>query len=303
MSIIFSVNELSNYIDKTLELSKRELVKSNVERAGLKVLPQIKLPTRKISPSAPKCSEQYNSSIDCECQVCRVLKVQLGKRSPSEKYSSPFLSILARDRVGKPNVQKQEQSIVTEYWSTPFSSNEFRNGARKYGSASAYEDDFIRSRRMSLIRDEINSLKKTSKKKRSSDSKYFFRDLNELRSKLVSQEEEEYSFLLHNCPAPKFKSSKERFDVAAKYKQNVRLSKDIREFIDKQRDILKNRPERTSLNESLGRKRASSLFQSQQTRKNSDKIVAYEPPILDDNDPNNYALLADEYLNEITLKK
>lgn len=81
----------------------------------------------------------------------------------------------------------------------------------------------------------------------------------------------------------------------------MRLSKVVSEFIDRQRRILRNRPSlaasRGSVSASIGRIRAGSL--GLEARKNSEKaIVTYEPPILDDNDPNNYSL--QKYLNDGT---
>lgn len=291
----FSLQELTSYMDTRLERTRRDALKKSIESAASRVLPQIRVPARKrLSINAPKCSGEYNnsSSQDCECQICRILRVEISKRGGSVNVASPFLAILARE---KSSARTPDAAVVTEYWSSPFSSNDFRNGARKYGSASPNTyNDFVRQRQTSLIRDELNSMRPKTRKL---ESKYFFRDLTDLRQKLVARQHDKET-MLHECPAPKSHVYK-RFDVGDKYKQEVKLSRDVSEFIEKQRLARKRSSGGASLTLRL---RTNSLHQGG-SRKNSDhpsNLVVFEPPILDDTNPTSTQIYSnfDDYLNE-----
>lgn len=291
----FSLQELTSYMDSRVERTRKEALKKSIESAAARVLPQIRVPGKKRpSINAPKCSGEYNNnnSSDCECQICRILRVEISKREPVNA-ARPFLAILAREK----SSARPSETVVTEYWSSPFSSNDFRNGARKYGSANPNtHNDFVRQRQTSLIRDELNSMRPRTRKL---ESKYFFRDLTDLRQKLVARQDDEET-MLHECPAPKSHVYK-RFDVGEKYKQEVKLSKDVSEFIEKQRLARKRSSEGGSVK--LRLRKNSLHHQAGGSRKNSDhpcNLVVFEPPILDDTNPTatQFYTSFDDYLND-----
>lgn len=199
-----SLNDLTEIVDEILETSRKERIKSSIKQVT------------KSENSTFKPLKNSN------------FRVEFKEKATKINQSNPFMSEIIRNKLGD-----YKESAETEYWSTPFSSKSFKKGVSKYGSIEARENDFIKRRKKNLLREELESLRRPS-----NVSKYYFQDLNDLRQKIVNQSDVK-SANLHSIPISRH--YKEMFDLGKIYKEKPKASRDVSEFIEKNREVLKKK--------------------------------------------------------------
>lgn len=202
-----SLNDLTEIVDRILETSRKERIKSSIKQ---------------LTKSENSTFKPLKSSN---------LRVEFKEKGSKINQSNPFMSEIIRNKLGD-----YKESAETEYWSTPFSSKSFKKGVSKYGSIDSSKDnDFIKRRKKNLLREELESLRRPS-----NVSKYYFQDLNDLRQKIVNNNQSDVkSTNLHSIPISRH--YKEMFDLGKIYKEKPKASRDVSEFIEKNREVLKKK--------------------------------------------------------------
>lgn len=282
-----SIPELTGVLDKMI-LDSSRIEKSNIS-SKIKTSGSTFSPQRK-RPNSVRCSNcrTFHSN---KCEFCQILddsKIKLKEAInglvEDDDYRNTLISVLIREKsegsseksIGVPHI------IDSQSWLTPFGLTLFpawknrqqdnnKFVASKLSSKSSGED-FLAKRKRKLVQDEIESFYNQK-----SASKYFFRDLNDLRKKSVRLNGE--SVQLHLCPAPdSSKKFKENFDISTQYKHGIRLSKDVSDFIQKNKDSLKNRAQNDELkfpNLAGQRKKATSNSSGSKRR------LSFAPPLIE----------------------
>jgi hypothetical protein len=140
-------------------------------------------------------------------------------------YRDRVMAFLQKEKFTAAALSKDQNNhfIATSYISTPFQNSPYfkYNSSEPIITYDTKREDFLLKRRDNLIKDEINLFKNRT------TSKYFFKNLNELKVKSAIEREQ---LKLMECPAPESEKFRERF---AKFKSAPRISTDVADFINK----------------------------------------------------------------------
>lgn len=202
------------------------------------------------------------------CLDCIGLNLEPYKNG--ETFNGKLTSILHREKFNSKNWNKSNDKLINaSYLAKPFEMS--RSNASEKDNATQKQwsrHEFIKRRKNETIRDEINLRSK------STVSRYFFKDLNDLKSKSIFLDEK---LSLGMCSAPSSKMFKENFDVSERYKHETRkISPEIFEFINNKND---------QFNRKFMTKKTSCLpfninAKTDQRDFFKNKYYLYEPPLI-----------------------